>query len=341
MLLFAIWSNSIAKKIAVNRRKWFKRAIWLVLTLALWMAMPRWRTNCSDRIRLLYLNEDYETVHPPFWQYAANVIAPENELANFGFMGVSMSVINGHELGVGNGIIKQIEKHIHKGNLGNFFKPYFMGTSNPMSGIWAQAFNDRYHQNSKAVYLCKPMSYSEDYQYPLIVFCHGYLGNLRLYQGILKQFTDAIVLSIPTNGLSGIYTQANIAELFDKYIPMLEKMGFDIDHNQIHLIGLSKGVSAVNSAMASQYATKFRSLTAISGDLATPAKAPCKINLVCGGKDSTAKQIPSQCTSLKSLGVDADMYFEKREDHFMMVNKSSRIIDFLKQRMALTVNDAD
>ncbi len=339
MGLFGLWRNKLASRIAPNRRPWFKRAIWCVLVISLWMAMPRWRTGCTDRVRLFYLGDSGNVKHPPLSQYFANVIVPENELMNFGLIGVRLSLFDNGTSGLSSGLINQARKIIDDGNAGNFFKPYFMGTSNPMSGIWAQVFNEAFGENNRAMYLCKPMAYTSNCEYPLIVFCHGYLGNWRLYQGILKGFNDAIVISIPTHGLDGIFTTANINEIFTIYIPSLEKLGFNIDHRQIHLIGLSNGVSAINSALNSAHCSDFSSLTAISGNIQRVCKVPCKINLVGGGKDLACKKMPFICTKLKSIGVDAEMLFNKKENHFMLINETDDIIKFLTSRMLLRVNN--
>ncbi len=338
MCLFGVWQNKLASRIAQNRRPWFKRAIWCVLAMALWMAMPRWRTGCPDRVRLFYLDDAGNVKHPPLSQYFANIVAPENEMVNFGLIGVRLSIFSDGTFGLGHDLMSQAHKTIEDGNAGNFFKPYFMGTSNPMSGIWAQVFNETFGENNRAMYLCKPMAYTSKCEYPLIVFCHGYLGNWRLYQGILKGFNDAIVISIPTHGLDGIFTTGNINEIFTLYIPSLERLGFNIDHRQIHLVGLSNGVSAVNSAMGSAHCGDFSSLTAISGNLRQVCKVPCKINLVGGGQDKECNRMPVVRTALKSIGVDAEMLFNKKENHFMLINESDDIIEFLKSRMLLRVN---
>ncbi len=341
MTLFGIWRNKLASRIAQNRRPWFKRSIWCILLISLWVAMPRWRTGCTDRVRLLYMDNAGNIKHPPLSQYLLNVLMPENEMVNFGLLGIRFSIIGDKTLHISPTLLKQANGTIHDGHTSDFLKPYFMGTSNPMSGIWAQVFNDCFGDNDRAAYLCKPTAHSSSFEYPLIVFCHGYLGNLRMYQGVLKGFDNAIVLSIPTHGIDGIFHITDINEIFTFYMPVLEKMGFNIDHGQIHLIGLSNGVSAIGSAMKSPHANDFKSMTAISGIPQHSCKISGKVNLIGGGKDTSSANVPGYCSMLKSMGIDAEMYFGKKENHFMFVSQSANILSFLKSRMQLKINDID
>ena len=203
--------------------------------------------------------------------------------------------------------------------------------------------------NVRAVYICEPkgdenVEWSKDngFKYPLVVFCHGYLGNWQLFQGIWKDLDNCIVLSIGTRNLSGIFTPSNLKEIFDFYIPALERMGYNIDREQLHLMGLSNGGSAIVSAMHSSYAKKFRSITTVSCNLEGLKRVPCQVNFIGGGKDKSSCRMPEQCRQLKAMGVDAGIFFKDDENHFIMVNKREEIIEFLKDRMQLKcVNDDD
>lgn len=48
--------------------------------------------------------------------------------------------------------------------------------------------------------------YDSSKSYPLVVFCHGFLGNWQLYSGIWRDLDNCIVLSIGTDNLSGIFS---------------------------------------------------------------------------------------------------------------------------------------
>ena len=100
-------------------------------------------------------------------------------------------------------------------------------------------------------------------------------------------------------------------------------------------MGLSNGGSAITSAMYSPYAKNFQSITTLSCNLDGLRRVPCQVNFVGGGKDNSSRLMPGQYRILKSMGVDAGIYFREDENHFIMVNKRKDIIDFLKDRMQL------
>ena len=244
---------------------------------------------------------------------------------------------------LGGSLVNQASEDIGNGKIGNFFKPYDnLGLENPLSGVYPQFFNQMLGGNDRAVYICEPkddenVKWDKDngFKYPLVVFCHGYLGNWQLYQGIWKDLDNCIVLSIGTRNLSGIFTPSNLKEIFDFYIPALERMGYNIDREQLHLMGLSNGGTAIVSAMYSSYAKRFKSITAVSCNLDGLKRVPCQVNFIGGGKDNSSCRMPEQCRQLKAMGVDAGIYFKDDENHFVLVNKREEIIEFLKNRMQL------
>lgn len=58
-------------------------------------------------------------------------------------------------------------------------------------------------------------------------------------------------------------------------------------------------------------------------------------NTIRGGKDGSAAREPAQCRQLKRMGVDADIFFDNDENHFIMVNRRADMMKFLKRRMNL------
>lgn len=337
MLIVAIWRKNIAAKIPVKWRKWGMRGVWTILIVALWIGMPRYRINSVDRVRLLYLNNEGEAVHPPLVQYLLNTLLPEEEIVNFTVRTIRFTGPLVHQFGhLGFRLIDDAQKDFANGKMHNFLDPYDnLGLDNPMSACYSQTFNDVFGTNYKTVYLCKPKHYDESKTYPLVIFCHGYLGNWQLYQGIWKDFDNAIVLSIDTRGMSGIFNQGHINEIFSYYIPMLERHGYHIDHHQIHLMGLSNGGTAISAAMHSSHAKDFKSITTISCNLDGLRRVPCQVSFVGGGKDGSAAREPAQCRQLKRMGVDADSFFDNDENHFIMVDRRGDMMKFLKRRMNL------
>ena len=343
MLIALVWQGRIREKRPVCIKPYGIKAMWVCLALVLWMAMPRCRIECGDRVRMVYLNDKGNEEHTPLLDYIINTLVPEEEVVNFGLRNIQLvrpilSICGMHLNGL---LINQASEEMDNGKISNFFKPYDnLGQDNPLSGVYPQFFNQLLGGNERAVYICEPkgddiLEWSKDngFKYPLVVFCHGYLGNGKLYQGIWKDLDNCIVLSIGTQNLSGIFEQGDITDILNFYIPALERMGYNIDKEQLHLIGLSNGGSAIESAMHSSYANKFKSLTTISCNLEGLKRVKCQVNFIGGGKDNFSNRMPSQYRQLKAMGVDASIYFKEDENHFILVNKREEIIRFLKDRI--------
>ena len=334
ILLFAVWRKTTATKISERYRRWSVRAVWICLIVSLWVAMPRYRINSGDRVRLLYVDKEGQTQHPPVSHWLLNTLLPEEEIVNIGITGVKFAAPIIKEAGIGMSLINQAQNDIRDGKINNFFKPYKrLGLDNPISGVYPQVFNEKLGTDYNAFYLCEPKHYDRNDAYPLIIFCHGYLGNWQLYQGLWKDLDGAIVASIGTRDLSGIFGQGDINSVFDFYIPMLEQMGYQIDHKQIHLMGLSNGGSAISAAMHSRHAKDFKSITTISCNLDGLRHVPCQVNLIGGGKDNSSARMPEQHRQLRRMGVDADIFFDAEENHYIMVNRREEILNFLKERL--------
>ncbi len=339
MLLFLIWKKQVFERLPSWMTKYGMKPYWACFVVFLWIAMPRYRINSGDRVRLVYLDEKGNAKHPPLGQYLVNTFIPEEEIVNVGIHNVPLLKY----AGIGSTLIRQANDDIANGKIRNFFYAYDnLGYENPMSGVYAQAFHDFLGNDDRAVYICEPKSdenvkWSKDngFKYPLVVFCHGYLGNWQLYQGVWKDLDNCIVLSIGTRGLDGIFDQRDINEIFSYYIPALERMGYHIDHRQVHLMGLSNGGSAVVAAMHSPHAKDFKSITTISCNLEGLRKVPCQVNLIGGGRDNSSRLMPGQAAKLNKIGVDTGVFFEPEENHFILLNERKGILEFLKERMDL------
>lgn len=340
ILLWAVWRKPIAKRIRERYRKWAVRGAWACLLLTLWVAMPRWRIHSADRVRLVYIDKEGNAVHPPLSHYVLSTLLPEAEIVNLGITGVRFTAPLIREMGIGQSIISQAQDDIAAGKIGNFFAPYRrLGLCTPVCGVYTQLMNDRLGTDQEAVYVCNPRHFDNDATYPLVVFCHGYLGNWQLYQGLWKDLEDAVVLSIGTRGLDGIFNPSHIDRIFTFYFPMLERMGYRIDPKQVHLLGLSNGGSAIAAAMHSRHARDFKSITTISCNLGGLRRVPCQVNLIGGGRDNSAKLMPAQYRELKRMGVDAALYFDEEENHFILVNQREAILEFLKERFKFHIDE--
>lgn len=333
MLLFLVWKKQIFERLPLWMVRYGMKPYWVVFILCLWVAMPRYRIQSGDRVRLVYLDEEGNAKHPPIGQYLVNTLLPEEEVMN---MGVHNDVSLTKMMGIVGPIIQQVEDDKASGKIRNFYTPYrHLGLENPMSGVYVQAFNQFFGGNGRAVYICNPKDWSKERAYPLVVFCHGFLGNWQLYQGIWKDLDNCIVLSIGTRDWSGLFGQDGIDKIFSYYLPALERMGYQVDKQQLHLIGLSNGGTAVSAAMHSRHAKDFKSITSISSNLKGLRKVPCQVNLIGGGKDNSSRLMPSQAAQLKKKGVDVGLLFEPDENHFILVNQRDEIITFLKHCLNL------
>ena len=336
IFILLIWRKPLAGLIPEKYRRWTMRAVWATMILLVWVALPRWRIDTSDRVRLIYFDKNGQAVHPPLSQYLLNVLIPESEVVNLGITAVKYAPSAIGKLQLATSLVNQAQNDIGNGKIGNFFSTYrSLGLNTPMSGGYAQMFNDNLGTDDRAFYLCNPVNFNSERTYSLVVFCHGYMGNWQLYQGIWKGLENAVVMSIGTKGISGIFSTADINNIFDFYMPMLERMGYKIDRSKIHLMGLSIGGSAVNAAVSSPLCAKFKSTTFISCGLKKAAKYPWQINFIGGGRDGMATGMPSRCQQLKSMGVDADIFFDPDDNHYVLVNHRKEIINFLNKRFEL------
>ena len=201
-----------------------------------------------------------------------------------------------------------------------------------MSGTTSQMFNMMGIDNTQSVYLIEPKKYDKNKQYPVVFFMHGYLGNWKLYTGLFKDLENYIVLCVGTKTWSGIYTSKDIGLLFSKQIPFLENMGYKVDKNQLHIIGLSNGGSAVNVAY-NEFSNKFKTITFISTGIYQTYPISSKVLLIGGGKDRSSGSLCGAYRKLKNNGTKAEFFWDNDETHFIMVNKADEIIDFLNKNL--------
>ena len=212
---------------------------------------------------------------------------PEEEICNIGIWGAR---IVPKVIPLANWILEEFNYDDKKGNISKFMRPFnrlnwdglFM-----MSGTTSQIFNMAGIDNTQSVYLIKPKNHDKNKEYPVVFFMHGYLGNWKLYQGVLKGLEDFIVLSVGTKTWSGIYTKHDINALFTKQIPFLENLGYKVDKDNLHIMGLSNGGSAVNVAY-NGFSKKFKTITFISTGIHQTYPISSKVLLIGGGKDHSS-----------------------------------------------------
>ena len=327
MLLAHTWREKI-----ISKKEWGYKVVMGVLLIAMFCVLPRYRYNTFDRVQLIYQDEKGKPKHPPLSHYLVNVFLPEEEICNIGICGAR---ITPKAVPIAKWILEEFRYDDKKGNIGNFYHPFrrlnreglFM-----MSGTTSQVFNMMGIGNTQSVYLIKPKNYDANKEYPLVFFMHGYLGNWKLYTGVLKGLEDCIVLCVGTPTWSGIYSKQDISTLFTKQIPFVESLGYKVDRNNLHIIGLSNGGSAVNVAY-NNFSSKFKTITFISTGIHQTYPIPSKVLLVGGGKDHSAGTLRSAHRVLKSNGSKTDLFWSDNDTHFIFVNQMDEIIDFLNRNM--------
>ena len=327
MLLAFVWRNEIKAK-----KEWGYKIVVAALLILMLCVLPRYRYNANDRVRLIYQDEKGNPEYPPLTHYLFNVFFPEEEICNFGIWGARL-IPEG--IPVAGWILEEFKYDIEKGNIRNFYRPFkrlnrhglFM-----MSGTTSQMFNMIGIDNTQSVYLIEPQNYDKNKQYPVVFFMHGYLGNWKLYTGMLKDLHDCIVLCVGTNTWSGIYTYEDVKKLFTRQIPFLENMGYKIKANDLHIIGLSNGGTAVNVAY-NNYSNRFKTITFISTGIHQTNPILSKVLLIGGGKDPSSATLPQAHRTLKNNGTKTDLFWDDGETHFIMVNRADEIIDFLNENL--------
>lgn len=327
MLLAFTWRKEIK-----TIRPWAFKATLGVLAIILFCVTPRYRYDNGDRVRLIFQDKDGKPELPPLSHWLVNVFLPEEEICNIGIWGARIAP---EFIPTAGWILEEFDYDDEKGNISKFMRPFSRLNWNGqfmMSGTTSQVFNMAGIGNTQSVYLIKPKNYDEDKKYPVVFFMHGYLGNWKLYQGVLRGLEDCIVLSVGTKTWSGIYTGQDINALFTKQIPFLENLGYKVDKNNLHIIGLSNGGSAVNVAY-NGFSNRFKTITFISTGISQTYPIRSKVLLIGGGKDHSSGSLRGAYRTLKLNGTKTDIYWDDDETHFILVNKTDEIIEFINRNL--------
>ncbi len=327
MLLARVWRERIKEV-----RPWAFKAVMWGMVVGLFITLPRYRYDSNDRVRLIYQDKEGNPKLPPFTHWAFNALFPEEEICNAGIIGGALLP---DIVPIGGRIMKDFRRDLWQGKLLNFYAPYSnlnWSLNFPMSGTTAQLFREAGVDNEQSVYVIRPKDFDEEKAYPVVFFMHGYLGNWKLYNGVLKDLDDCIVMGVGTHDLSGIFSHKDISELFNRQLPFLEKLGMKVDKENLHIIGLSNGGSAVNVAYNS-FSRKFKTITFISTGIYQTHPIRSKVLLIGGGKDASSGSMPSAYNRLKRNGTKVDKYWQEDEGHFIFVNDRNEIVGFLNRNI--------
>ena len=338
LILILVNRNWIRSRAITARRSWPYPLLIIVSITGFYSCLPNYFQR--GRTQLAYLDQGEVKTHPPVEVYAANVLFPEKELANLGILGAAMlpadgMTVAGHK--IAGWLLESARRNFWRGKMRSFYTPYHqlvLQGSRPGSAAFAQFFNERFDKDYSPFYLTRPAHWVKEKEYPLVVFCHGYLGNWEMYQGILSGLKECVVLSIGTHDLSGVFHRKDIEDIFARYVPCLEERGFVIDPDQIHLIGLSNGGSASDCALR-DFSDRFKSVTYISTGCHAIKKSKARVLLVGGSEDPSSAGLVSAKTALDGLGTDCRMLYLQGADHFLLATHRKEMTAFLKQGMEL------
>jgi poly(3-hydroxybutyrate) depolymerase len=112
----------------------------------------------------------------------------------------------------------------------------------------------------------------------------------------------------------------------------LEDLGYRIDIEQLHIMGLSNGGTATNVAYKG-FADKFKTITFISTNINQTYPISSKVLFIGGGDDYFASSLLKGYHKLKKNGTQTDIFWDDKETHFIMVNKTDEIIDFINKNI--------
>ena len=333
ILLLLVWSSYSLKHINPGL-EW---VYWLVLGVLcfVWIiSLPRYLPLKRDRIRHYYLNKQNKIKRPPFHHWLLNAILPEEELCN---IGIKFSKFVAPMIGIGKGLKENLKFAKANGTLKNMLRSYWKlerNFENPMSAAYVQGLNQFLKEKNRSFYLIRPKNYNRDRTYPLIVFCHGYLGNWKLYTGVLSELENCIIISIGTQDLSGIFLEDEVKEIHNLYIPLLRSMGYKIHHEDVTIMGLSNGRSAVGEAYK-KYSKLFKNIVYISTRIKETFPIPSKVLIVGGDQDPSAVSMINGYKAIRQNKVDVRMIMIKDATHFAIATHYKWITNFLNKELGL------
>ena len=166
----------------------------------------------------------------------------------------------------------------------------------------------------------------------MVFFMHGFLGNWKLYNGLLEGLDDCFVLSVGTKTWSGIYTKNDVNALFTKQILFLENLGYKVDKDSLHIVGLSNGGSAANVAYC-HFPKRFKTISFVSTGIHQTYPISSRVLFIGGGKDHSSGSLPKAWHILKRNGADTDLFWKDDETHFIFVNRTDEIVNFLNRNI--------
>lgn len=333
LLIGWMWRRELKQRLAKWRYAY--PTVWTVAVAVTLLLMPRPFALPGDRTQLVHFNSYGERVSTPLHHWIANLIIPEETLCAVGCLGALLPTpylnVSGSHGAVNNSIIANYRHDALRGRMFGISTCY-RRAGVAMSGIHTQGFNSLLGEDIRSVQIVKPKHFDKNKEYPVLFFAHGYLGNWKLYRGLLDGIDDHIILYIGTEDLSGIFCRRHVNEIKTLFLPMLTDMGYRVDKNAISLMGLSNGGSAIDMAYASQ-PNDFKNLIYTSTGVNHSGRTQAKVMIIGGGLDHCAPSMKNGMARLKSKGQKSAFCFNEDDTHLKLISDIDNITDFLNREL--------
>lgn len=330
LLLVWLWRAWIRERLRA-RWKYAYRSLWIILGTLTLLLMPRPFALPTDRVRLVYMDREGKRVPTPLVYWLAELVLPEETVCAAGTVGAALSSAVRYAVPAGGSIMRNFDEETRRLRILRFGDPYrnnSLALEAPLSGAAPQLFRQMGHGTDRAFYVIRPRRYDSGREYPVLFFCHGYLGNWKLYTGILRGIEDHIVVCIGTDDLSGLFSRKHIKEIRSLYLPLLAEMGYKVDPRAVSIMGLSNGGTAADAAYAWN-PDAFRHIIYVSTNVNHTAATAAKVMVIGGGKDPSASSMRTAMRRLKKSGQRSAFHFDEDQTHFILLADMNGCLRFL------------
>lgn len=168
---------------------------------------------------------------------------------------------------------------------------------------------------------------------PVVVFLHGFLGNLQAYASVLGGLEDVVVLIPSAPGLAGRWTEEDVARVLG---PQLDAVAarVPIDLGAVHLVGLSNGGLGL-AAAAQRWPGRFASVTAVStwAEGAERFSRTTPRLFVCGAQDLACADNAEAVRALVRAGLPARLAQYAGEGHFVLLTQRAAVLAALQRQV--------
>lgn len=323
VLLLCILYFTLVKKFSIlNERKnrWMAFGLFVLLFI---FTFPDRTSDKTSKYQSIYFDKSTKEEKPmPIVPYLFSFVGEGDGMAIISLVGKFIPTERLSSMSAVSDVFAYIGRVSFFNN--NFHLPYrnmaWAGTP-PHNVPFQLAQQYGRYKNLNHYFLSIPDVIDEETE--VIVFCHGYAGNWLLYSGIFTEHTNAIIISVETPNFSGTFTNNDMRNIVDNVIPhALDRIG-QPEKKKIHLVGLSNGTSAINTALRI-YPRLFKSYTILSANLYTMPKRSANVYVVYGSNDRSGGVNRSIPRGRYHRHVIPD------EDHTLIVSNPQAVFDILK-----------